>query len=76
MHIWPRLLDHPFYTARTRGDIPLSVLAGYHRAYGELVRQLPSLWKTVVTAFRPGDPFAAARKDPEFDPALLGDRDT
>jgi hypothetical protein len=27
-------------------------------------------------AFRPGDPFAAARKDPEFDPALLGDRDT
>ena len=60
MHIWPRLLDHPFYTAWTRGDIPLSVLAGYHQAYGEFVRHLPSLWKTVVTAFRPGDPLGTS----------------
>ena len=55
MPVQPRLLDHPFYTAWTRGEIPLPTLAAYHRAYGELIGCIPSFWQTIVNALHPGD---------------------
>jgi len=47
----PRLLDHPFYQAWTRGELPLESLAAYHRAYTGFIARIPSWWDTVVTHF-------------------------
>lgn len=56
MTVRPRLLDHPFYTAWTRGEIPLPTLGAYHQSYGEFIRTIPSFWEKVVNALHPSDP--------------------
>jgi len=71
MTVRPRLLDHPFYTAWTRGEISQPTLAAYHRAYGEFIRQIPSFWETVVNALHPNDPLGASVIQDETDHILL-----
>lgn len=55
----PKLLDHPFYQAWTRGEVTPQTLGMYHRSYGEFIRAMPTLWKRVVDALQPGSALGA-----------------
>jgi pyrroloquinoline-quinone synthase len=44
----PRLLDHPFYQAWTRGEVSPGTLAAYHKAYTAFIKRIPSWWSTAV----------------------------
>jgi pyrroloquinoline-quinone synthase len=56
MDVHPRLLDHPFYQAWTRGEVSLDTLGAYHRTYGQLIRRIPIYWQTVVEGLSPQAP--------------------
>jgi pyrroloquinoline-quinone synthase len=47
--VQPRLLDHPFYQAWTRGEISPETLAAYHKAYTAFIKRIPSWWSTAVS---------------------------
>ena len=44
----PRLLDHPFYQAWTRGEVSPETLAAYHKAYTAFIKRIPSWWSTAM----------------------------
>jgi pyrroloquinoline-quinone synthase len=46
--VQPRLLDHPFYQAWTRGEVTTATLASYHRAYAAFIERIPSWWRTAL----------------------------
>jgi pyrroloquinoline-quinone synthase len=71
MNIQPRLLDHPFYRAWTRGDVPRETLAAYHRSYADFIQRIPSYWQTVVNAFQPDLPLGATIVQEERDHIVL-----
>ncbi len=48
MPVQPRLLDHPFYQAWTRGEVSASTLASYHRAYDAFIQRIPSWWQAAL----------------------------
>jgi len=52
MNVQPRLLDHPFYQAWTRGEVTREQLAIYHRSYAEFIQRMPDFWQRVVDAFQ------------------------
>jgi hypothetical protein len=39
-----------------KGEIPVEVLAAYHRSYREFIGRVPGYWQRVVDAFQPGLP--------------------
>jgi pyrroloquinoline-quinone synthase len=51
MNVQPRLLDHPFYQAWTKGEVTREQLAVYHRSYAEFIRRMPDYWQRVVDAY-------------------------
>lgn len=71
MSIQPRLLDHPFYKAWTRGEVPREMLAAYHRSYADFIQRIPSYWQTVVNAFQPDLPLGMTVVQEERDHIIL-----
>jgi pyrroloquinoline-quinone synthase len=71
MELHPKLLDHPFYQAWTRGEVPRRTLKMYHHSYGEFIRAVPSLWKRVVDSLRPNSLLGAIVIQEEAHHALL-----
>jgi pyrroloquinoline-quinone synthase len=53
MDFRPRLLEHPFYQAWTRGDLSVEQLARYHQGYARFIERFPSYWRTVIDTFFP-----------------------
>jgi pyrroloquinoline-quinone synthase len=53
MEIRPRLLEHPFYQAWTKGELSVEQLVRYHQGYARFIERFPSYWRTVVDAFSP-----------------------
>ena len=41
------LLNHPFYRAWSKGELPLESIKGYAREYGSFIKELPTGWKTL-----------------------------
>ena len=56
MSVQPRLLDHAFYRGWMKGEIPVEMLAAYHRSYHEFISRVPGYWQRVVDAFQPDFP--------------------
>lgn len=71
MTIRPRMLDHPFYQAWTRGELTREELAVYHRSYADLIQNVPSFWQIVVNAFQPDLPQGSTIVQEERDHILL-----
>jgi pyrroloquinoline-quinone synthase len=56
--VQPRLLDHPFYQAWTRGEISPDTLAAYHKAYTAFIKRIPSWWSTAAAGAGDFSPLA------------------
>ncbi len=54
MDFRPRLLEHPFYQAWTKGELSVEQLARYHQGYARFIERFPFLWRTVIDTFLPG----------------------
>jgi pyrroloquinoline quinone (PQQ) biosynthesis protein C len=50
------MLDHAFYRAWMNGEIPVEMLAAYHRSYLDFISRIPGYWQRVVDAFQPDEP--------------------
>jgi pyrroloquinoline-quinone synthase len=71
MSIQPRLLNHPFYQAWTKGEVSRETLAVYHRSYADFIQQIPSYWQTVVNAFQPDSTLGTTVVQEERDHIIL-----
>jgi pyrroloquinoline-quinone synthase len=56
--VQPRLLDHPFYQAWTRGEISPETLAAYHKAYTAFIKRIPFWWSTAAAGAGDSSPLA------------------
>jgi pyrroloquinoline-quinone synthase len=63
MEIRPRLLEHPFYQAWTKGELSVEQLARYHQGYARFIERFPSYWRTVIDTFSPSPAGDAVVRD-------------
>jgi pyrroloquinoline-quinone synthase len=71
MTVQPRMLNHPFYQAWSRGEVSRETLAAYHRSYADFIQEIPSYWQVVVNAFQPDLPQGSTIVQEERDHILL-----